>query len=45
VALVLDGRLDKLSDILTTILEENGGMMFENLDGSVDNVFDNLAET
>ncbi|MDX1909779.1 MAG: CARDB domain-containing protein [Bacteroidia bacterium] len=41
---LIDERLDKLSEVLETAIQNNGGFLFDQVNGSVDNVFANVSE-
>ncbi len=39
---LIDDRIDKLSETLGEIIQENGGFIFDEVNGTLDNTFDNV---
>jgi len=44
IADLIDGRLQTVSELLETTIQNSGGYVFDRLDGSVDNAFDELGK-
>lgn len=44
VADLIDERVENLTEVLNQAIEQNGGFLFEQVDGSVDNVFNNISD-